>query len=37
MSKEPFLYVGHILTCIHSILEYTKGMNEESFLNNKLV
>lgn len=37
MSKDPLLYVGHILTCINAILEYTNGLTEEDFLNNKLV
>lgn len=37
MKKEPYIYVGHILQCIESILEYTSGMNENDFLHNKLV
>lgn len=37
MKKEPHIYVGHILQCITSILEYTSGMNEDDFLRNKLV
>jgi uncharacterized protein with HEPN domain len=37
MTKDPSIYVGHILMCVNAILEYTKGMDERAFLNNKLV
>lgn len=37
MSKSPLIYVGHILTCINSILDYTTGMDSDAFLRNKLV
>lgn len=37
MSKSPIIYVGHILTCINSILDYTSGMNDSEFLGNKLI
>ena len=37
MKKSNLIYVGHILTCINSILKYTDGMNEDDFMRNNMV
>jgi len=37
MIKNDNIFITHILKCIDSIFEYTKGMNEENFLQNQLV
>lgn len=37
MKKIPAVYISHILTCINAILDYTQNMDEQAFLNNKLV
>jgi uncharacterized protein with HEPN domain len=37
MSKNPDVYLQHIIFCIDAILSYTQGMQEEDFIQNKLV
>lgn len=37
MTKDPIIYLEHILISIQKIKEYTFGMREEDFLQNKLV
>lgn len=37
MSKDPLVYIRHIQDCVVQIMEYTSGMNQEDFLNNRLV
>jgi len=37
MTKDPIIYLDHILACIKKIQEYTDSMNQESFLHNSLV
>jgi uncharacterized protein with HEPN domain len=35
MEKSDLVYLNHIRDCITTILEYTKGMSQEDFLNDK--
>ena len=35
--KENKVYLDHILDCIHNILSYTEGMDEDSFNKNFMV
>ncbi len=37
MTKDYSIFIQHISTCIQSINEYTRGMNRDGFLNNKMV
>ncbi|MEB2774661.1 DUF86 domain-containing protein [Algoriphagus sp. D3-2-R+10] len=37
MIKDPVIYLEHISACIQKIEEYTKELNEESFLQNSLI
>ena len=37
MNKDPIIYLEHISECISKIILYTKGLNENDFLNNSLV
>lgn len=37
MKKNPILYVAHILDCIVKIRDYTKGLDENGFLQNSLI
>lgn len=37
MKKDPVIYLQHILQSIDSILEYTQGYNEETFLKSKVI
>jgi uncharacterized protein with HEPN domain len=36
MKKDPLIFIAHILECINDIETYTKGMDFETFLNNKM-
>jgi uncharacterized protein with HEPN domain len=35
--KDDTIYIGHFLSAISSIEEYTNGMNEDIFLKNRMV
>lgn len=35
--KENKVYLDHILDCIHNILSYTEGLDEDSFNKNFMV
>ncbi|MCP9291311.1 HepT-like ribonuclease domain-containing protein [Gracilimonas sediminicola] len=37
MTKDPIVYIKHMLECIKKVENYTKGINEEEFLDNDLV
>jgi uncharacterized protein with HEPN domain len=37
LDEDPVIFIQHILTCIDSILFYTKEMDEKSFVQNRLV
>ncbi len=37
MKKDPIPYIEHIGACISKIKEYTKGIDEDSFLKNNLI
>ncbi len=37
MTKNPIIYLNHILNCTNKIIEYTKDLNEKSFLENSLI
>jgi len=37
MLKNNHIYIEHIQNCIKKILSYTKGMEEEQFMQNDLV
>ena len=37
MSKNPLIFIEHIQECISRIKQYTKGIDEEGFLKNKLI
>lgn len=37
MIKDPVIYLEHISACIQKIEDYTKELNEESFLQNSLI
>ena len=37
MKKDPIIYIEHISVCISRIKEYTKGIDEDAFLNNNLI
>ena len=37
MTKSPLIYLRHINDCIRRINEYTKGINENEFLQSKLI
>lgn len=37
MSKDPILYLHHILDCTNKILQYTQGFSEEDFLTNPVI
>lgn len=37
MAKDYSIFIQHISECIQSINEYTRGMNRDGFLNNKMV
>ena len=37
MTKDPVIYLNHILDCIIKIQVYTDGIDEDKFFNNSLV
>jgi uncharacterized protein with HEPN domain len=37
IQKDFFIFLEHILSCIDNILLYTKNMDEEAFLQSRLV
>jgi len=37
MKKSPIIYLNHIHDCMSKIKDYTKDLNQESFLNNSLI
>lgn len=37
MTKDPIVYIKHMLECIKKVENYTKDINEEDFLKNNLV
>lgn len=37
MEKDPVIYLTHIQECIGRIKEYTKGLDENGFLENTLI
>lgn len=37
MEKNPIIYLRHIQDCIGKIREYTRGLDEDGFLNNTMI
>ncbi|MGN8225413.1 HepT-like ribonuclease domain-containing protein [Gracilimonas sp. BCB1] len=37
MTKDPIVYIKHMLECIEKVENYTKDVSEEEFLENNLV
>lgn len=37
MSKDPIVYIRHMLECIEKVENYTKDVSEEEFLENSLI
>lgn len=35
--KDPIIYLEHIKECVDRILSYTKGINENGFIQSKLI
>ena len=37
MTKDPRIYLVHIVECIDAIAEYISGLDKDSFLNDELI
>ena len=37
MTKDPLIYLNHILDCVRKIQHYTVGLDQDNFLNQSLI